>query len=85
LLPARTIWRDDPGQFPCPINPLREALVKKQISAVIAAAAALAVLAACSATPTASNAAEPGEWHADNTTPADTTNGRVPNLFGSGN
>jgi uncharacterized lipoprotein len=62
--------------------------VKKQIPAVLAAAA-LAVLAACGTAPTASETAPPSDWQANETTPtstpADTTNGRVPNLFGSGN
>jgi hypothetical protein len=84
LLLGRAFGRDDPWQFPCPNHPFREAPVKKQISAVLAAAT-LAVLAACSATPTSGSAAEPGEWHADNTAPADTTTGRVPNMMGSGN
>lgn len=61
--------------------------MKKQISAVLAVIA-LAVVAACSSTPTANDAATPAEWKA-NDAPAqasqDTTTGRGPNLFGSGN
>jgi outer membrane biogenesis lipoprotein LolB len=73
---------------PCPDHPCREAPVKKQIPAVLAAVA-LAVLAACSTTPTASETAAPSDWQANETTttstPADTTNGRIPNMMGSGN
>jgi hypothetical protein len=49
----------------------------------VLAAASLAAFAACGATPTASTT-PPGEWQA-NAAPADTSTGRVPNLFGSGN
>jgi predicted small lipoprotein YifL len=63
--------------------------VKKQISAVLAAAA-LAILAACGTTPTAGETAPPADWQANtatttSTTAADTSNGRVPNMMGSGN
>lgn len=62
--------------------------MKKQISAILALAA-LAVLAACSTTPTASETAPPSDWQANETTttstPADTTSGRIPNMMGSGN
>jgi predicted small lipoprotein YifL len=60
--------------------------VKKQISAVFVAAA-LAVLAACGSAPTASDAAAPAGWQANDVpseAPQDTT-GRVPNMMGSGN
>lgn len=57
--------------------------MNRQILALLAAAA-LATLAACGTTPTASESAPTGEWQA-NTAPADTSANRVPNLFGSGN
>lgn len=60
--------------------------MKKQISALFAAAA-LVVLAACGATPTAGDAAAAG-WQANDVpsqAPQDTTTARVPNMMGSGN
>jgi predicted small lipoprotein YifL len=59
--------------------------VKKQLSALFAAAA-LAALAACGSTPTAPRAAAPTRAHADEAPlPQDTTAQRVPNMMGSGN
>jgi ABC-type glycerol-3-phosphate transport system substrate-binding protein len=61
--------------------------VKKQIAAVLALIA-LAAVAACSSTPTANDAATPADWQANDVpseAPQDTTTGRGPNLFGSGN
>jgi hypothetical protein len=57
--------------------------VNQKLTGVLAAAA-LAALAACADTPTGSSAVPPGDWQA-NTAQADTSTGRVPNLFGSGN
>ncbi len=86
LLPAGASQRDDPCRFPSDHPPPREAPVKKQISAVLAVLA-LAVMAACGSTPTANDAA-PADWQANDVpaeAPQDTTTGRGPNLFGSGN
>ncbi|HST60709.1 MAG TPA: hypothetical protein VLK84_18560 [Longimicrobium sp.] len=61
--------------------------MKKQISALFAAAA-LAVLAACGSTPTTSDAAASAEWQANeapSAAPQDTATGRIPNMMGSGN
>lgn len=61
--------------------------MKKQITALFAAAA-LVVLAACGSTPTAHEAAAPAGARtneAPSEAPQDTTTARVPNMMGSGN
>lgn len=57
--------------------------MKKQLSALFAAAA-LAVLAACGSSPTTPSTAAPAGALADEA-PQDTTSQRVPNMMGSGN
>lgn len=65
----------------------------KKISTVLAIAA-LTILAACGTAPTAAGTADAGAPQLNtgetgdtpsNTTQSDTTNGRVPNMMGSGN
>lgn len=62
--------------------------MKKQISAVLALAA-LVVVGACSASPTAARTTAPDRVQADEMVPTeapqDTTTQRVPNMMGSGN